>query len=299
LKFGSWEFLIPIRSGSNEGLQLLWNGQPWLWTYTANFWVAMQSVWSQWTEMIMPLWSLSVEEQFYLIWPLAIFSFSHRNLIGICLGIMAGEILVRLVLTASGTNWFALYTLTPTRADSLAAGALLALLMRLPDGEQFARKLYNYAGAIAGLLLVAVSAGGFDPIHHPLLRDLFYSALAIFFSALLFWAIDPVALCGIPKRFYENRVLMAIGGYSYCIYIAHLPVMYLTKNLLAQWDFYNPKRESWIVAATLITLNAALTGGIAFVSFHLYEKQFLKLKRFFPERNVNRQPTSVGCSRRA
>lgn len=132
----------------------------------------------------MPLWSLSVEEQFYLIWPLVIFSFSHRNLFRICLGIMIGEILVRLILTASGTNWFALYTLTPARANSLAAGALLALLIRLPNGKQFARRLYNYAGAIAGLLLVAVSAGGFDPIRHACLRDLIYSALAIFFSAL-------------------------------------------------------------------------------------------------------------------
>jgi peptidoglycan/LPS O-acetylase OafA/YrhL len=70
----------------------------------------------------------------------------------------------------------------------------------------------------------------------------------------------------------------------------HLPLMYLTKKLLAQWGFYNPKQENWIVAATLITLNAALTVGIAFVSFHLYGKQFLKLKRFFPERSVNRQP---------
>ncbi len=173
----------------------------------------------------MPLWSLSVEEQFYLIWPLVIFSFSHRKLVGICLGIMFGEIVVRLILTASGASWFVLYTLTPTRADSLAAGALLALLMRLPNGERLARKLCKYAGAIAGLLLAALAAGGFDPIHHPLLRDLFYSALAIFFSALLFWSIDPTALHGIPKRFYENRVLMAIGGYSYCMYIVHLPVM--------------------------------------------------------------------------
>jgi peptidoglycan/LPS O-acetylase OafA/YrhL len=67
----------------------------------------------------------------------------------------------------------------------------------------------------------------------------------------------------------------------------HLPVMYLIKNLAAQRGFYNPKQESWIVAATLITLSVTLTAGLAFASFHLYEKQFLKLKRFFPERSVN------------
>jgi hypothetical protein len=60
--------------------------------------------------------------------------------------------------------------------------------------------------------------------------------------------------------------------------------------LLAQWGFYNPKQESWIVAAILITLNVTLTVGVAFAGFHLYEKQCLKLKRFFPERSVNRQP---------
>ncbi len=282
LKLAPGNFPRQIRSSSNEGLRHLWGCQPWLWTYSANFWIAMQSAWSAWTEMIVPLWSLSVEEQFYLAWPLVIFSFSHRNLIRICLGIMIGAVCARLLLTAKGTNWFTLYTLTPTRADSLAAGALLALLIRLPDGEQLARKLSRYAGAIAALLLLAASRG-FDPTRHPWLRDLFYSFLAIFFAALLFWSIDPPSLYGIPKRFYENRALRTIGRYSYGVYVIHLPLMYLISGLLALRGLYDPREEGWIAAIMLIVVNALLTAAIAFVSFHAYEKHFLRLKRYFPE----------------
>jgi peptidoglycan/LPS O-acetylase OafA/YrhL len=284
LKFAGGE---PLTSSSNESIQSLWSSQPWLWTYTANFWMALPHKWTGWTEMIMPLWSLSVEEQFYLLWPLAIFFFSQRALIRLCVGSVIVETLIRLILTASGTNWFALYTFTFTRADSLAAGALVALLIRLPDGESFARTIYKYAGPIAGFLLLLMG-DGLDPTRHPWLRDLFYSILAVFFSALLFWSIDPVSLRGIPKRIHENRVLRVIGGYSYGIYIVHLPLMYLTKSLLARGHFYSPERYGWMTAALLLLLNVSLTGCIAFASFHLYEKHFLKLKRFFPERSVRR-----------
>src|SRR5205085_823517 len=203
-------------TSSSPDTQLLWHAEPWLWTYTGNYWMAMQGTWNAWTEMIMPLWSLSVEEQFYLLWPLVIFSFSPGTLIRICAGVMIGALALRLVLTASGVNYFTLYVLTPTRADALAAGALLALLLRLPDGEQLVRKLLKYAGPAALVLVLALSAG-MDPIHHPWLRNFFYSALAVYFAVLHFWSIDPHSLCGIPKRFYEKRFLRTMGGYSYGI----------------------------------------------------------------------------------
>jgi peptidoglycan/LPS O-acetylase OafA/YrhL len=275
-------FLARIGSGSNPDSQLLWNAQPWLWTHTGNYWMAMQGTWTAWTEMIMPLWSLSVEEQFYLLWPLVLFPFSHRGLIRICAGVMIGVLALRLLLTASGVNYFTLYVLTPTRADSLAAGALLALLIRLPDGERFVRKLSKYAGPAAGVLVLALSAG-MDPIHHPWLRNFFYSALAVFFAVLLFWSIDPHLLFGIPKRFYENRVLRTIGGYSYGIYIVHLPLMYFSEAAASHWGLYDPKDATWSAALALIAFNAILAFSIALASFHLYEKQFLKMKRHFPE----------------
>ncbi|HZL35167.1 MAG TPA: acyltransferase [Tepidisphaeraceae bacterium] len=273
------------------GLDRLWAPQPWLWTYTANFWIGAQKQWTTSTESIIPLWSLSVEEQFYLIWPLVVFSFSRRKLIGICIGVMIGALLLRLMLTAHGIDWFALYTWTPTRADSLAAGGLLALLIRRPGGTRNLREIFNCAGAMAGLLLL-VNCRGFDPLGHPWLRQIIYSLLAIFFAALLYWSIDPASLLGIPRRIYECPVLRIIGRYSYGIYIFHLPLMYLSRFALTRCGWYDPEHKSWPAALGLIALNAILTSAAAVISFEAYEKQFLKLKRRFPEPSLSRPPAA-------
>lgn len=280
---------------ASGGLQALWRPLPWLWTYTANFWIATPKQWNASTEAIIPLWSLSVEEQFYLFWPLVVFCFSRRNLIRVCVGAMIGALLLRLALTAHGTDWFALYTWTPTRADALAAGGLLALLARGPDGARLVRKMANYAGAIAALLLLAVSPG-FDPTRHPWLRDILYSILAIFFAALLSWAIDPQFLYGFPKRFYENRALRILGVYSYGIYVFHLPLMYLSRSALAHWRWYDPAGKNWTPALVLIALNLTLTLLAAWLSFQFYEKRFLKLKAYFPEGPHRDPPPLDNCS---
>ena len=274
--------LVLMFCGVAEWSSQLRTAQPWLWTYTANFWIAAQKQWSRWAEIVMPLWSLSVEEQFYLVWPLVVFCFSRRALMRICLGIMMGVLVLRLILAAHGTDWFALYTWTPTRADSLAAGALLALLMQPPDAVQRLRKIAGYAGAIAALLMLLLSPG-FDPTRHPWLRVFLYSVLAILFAALLFWSIDRGSLRGWAVRFYELRVLRIIGRYSYGIYILHLPLMYLSVAALTRWRVYDPAGNSWSMALGMVVLNVMLTSAAAVVSFHGYEKHFLKLKRWFPQ----------------
>src|SRR5213075_1243245 len=115
---------------------------------------------------------------------------------------------LRLLLTLAGVDWLAIYMMTPTRADALAAGALVAVLLRRLEARQL-RRVCAYAGAAAGLALPLLIAG-FDPIHHPWLRVLLYSELAVLFAALLWWSIDGQSLYGIPRRFYELRILRTI-----------------------------------------------------------------------------------------
>jgi peptidoglycan/LPS O-acetylase OafA/YrhL len=273
------------------GLEQLWAAQPSLWTYTANYWIPAQKTWSPWAEIVIPLWSLSVEEQFYLLWPLVVFRFSRRALIWICVAVFAGALLVRLGITASGaTTWFAIYTMTPTRADALAAGALVALLLRSPNDEAHrrTRTLSNRAAVISAVALCFIS-GGFDPIHHPWLRNFLYTDLAILFAAVLFWSIDAGSLRGIPSRFYSLPVLRTIGGYSYGVYVVHLPLMYLLTATATRWNRYDPIHPTWPASLALIAVNVAVTGGVALLSFHFFEKQFLKLKCHFPDRPA-RQP---------
>ena len=107
--------------------------------------------------------------------------------------------------------------------------------------------------------------------------------LSSFFASLLYWSIDSASLWGVPKRFYELRPLRVIGWSSYGIYILHLPLARLSEHVLVRWGWFDPKGGSWLAAFAMIALNVALTAAAAVASFHLLEKRFLRLKRYFPE----------------
>ena len=94
----------------------------------------------------MPLWTLSVEEQFYLLWPIVVSWCSRRGLVWMCMSIVIGALALRLLLTLVGVDWLAIYMMTPTRADALAAGALVAVLLRRLEARQL-RRVCAYAGA--------------------------------------------------------------------------------------------------------------------------------------------------------
>lgn len=75
------------------------------------------------------LWSLAVEEHFYLMWPFAIKFIERRQLLLILSGVLLFEPLLRGLATPHLRGWTPIYFLTPFRLDSLAAGALMAILV--------------------------------------------------------------------------------------------------------------------------------------------------------------------------
>lgn len=99
-------------------------------------------------EAFRPLWSLAVEEQFYLVWPFAIYFLTERNLRRLCI------FLLLLAPTLRGALHFAhpwpIYMLTPFRADLLAAGGLLSIEWRKR------RSVIERRGTAAGIALIAI-----------------------------------------------------------------------------------------------------------------------------------------------
>lgn len=79
---------------------------------------------------LQPMWSLAVEEQFYLLWPLVVLLVSIKHLRWICIAALFAVPLLRVLCTPLFPNHFAIYYLTPFRMDLLCAGALLAILWR-------------------------------------------------------------------------------------------------------------------------------------------------------------------------
>lgn len=183
-----------------------------------------------------PLWSLAIEEQFYLIAPLLV-RYLPQRLLPPVLGavVVVAPILRILVRLHSGTdvNWPA-YRLMPCRADSLAIGILLAWAWR-SDAIR-ARILGKPAQLyLAFGVLLAGMAGiwwRYPNPNDPVTQSIGYSVIALFYAVLLIMSIGlpsgPVAI------FVRWRPLQEFGRISYCLYLIHLGIGYFCFGFLTR-----------------------------------------------------------------
>src|SRR5690606_1738675 len=109
------------------------------WTYSHNFFVAIQS-WDDFRSLA-HLWSLAVEEQFYLFWPLVILLLPLRHLRWITACLVVMPLLLRAAMLMAGSYYIAVYVLIFARMDALAVGALIALLAVTAEGRDMLARL--------------------------------------------------------------------------------------------------------------------------------------------------------------
>jgi len=183
-----------------------------------------------------PMWSLAVEEQFYLVSPLLV-RFVPRRLLPGVLGavVFVAPVLRILVRLHSGAEvpWAA-YRLMPCRADSLAIGMLLAYAWR---SERIRKEILRKPVRLY-LLFIALLAGVFviwwryPTPEDAVTQTIGYSVIALFYAALLLIAI------GLPSgpvaKFTRWSVFREFGRISYCLYLIHSAVGYFCSGLLTR-----------------------------------------------------------------
>jgi len=257
---------------------------PWAWTYTSNVLLGWKGTGAAPTHFH-PLWSLAVEEQFYLLWPPIVFLCSRKRLMQICWGCIAVAWLTRAGLDQAGLR-FASYVFTPARMDTLAFGAFLAILARGPRGlAAISRWVVPIAAvSLAVLAGIVVARGNIVTPREPVMHAFGFPALVALFGMMV------VAAVTAPARSWTARILGArplrfLGKYSYAMYLFHSPVIaVLSKKGLAAWRLASPG-ESTIPAQLLVMAVAfAVTLALSLASWHLLEQPFLRLKRLFPYR---------------
>jgi len=231
------------------------------------------------------LWSIAVEEQFYLLWPFLLLIFSTRRAaLRLCLGTFA--LSLAFCLTIFGmTHVFSAQTarimssFLLTHAGALALGGAVAVLLRSPADS-------NEQTTVARFALPAFFLGLATYIASSLFCHTFTLTPRLQFVIGLpaVWlasaATIPLVLrSGLPRRFCSAAPLRFMGRISYGFYVFHLllqPIFDTIGTHYAHADSGSYYQFVRMAAGFPITL------AVAWVSFQLLELPFLQLKRFFP-----------------
>lgn len=234
------------------------------------------------------LWSLAVEEQFYLVWPLVILLVpSRRALLWLAASIVVLSPALRYILLTHGAPFQATYKLTVCRADGLSAGAWLAIALRGPYRATLLRFTpVTLAVGVFGCIVIAFTNGTFDFQSSRAVNVFAYSALAVTGSSLIGVALSPTTWIA---RGLSWRLLRFFGQYSYGLYVLHQIVA-----AAFEYRFGGLLRSSvhskLLLHFIFITVVLAITIPLAMFSYHFFERPFLRLKRLFDAAPAFRAP---------
>lgn len=263
---------------------LHWHGWQYLYlTYTANLAMWHQPKLNLGYFDIDHLWSLQVEEQFYLIWPLVIFLVRWpAKIVKISLWACAVIFAIRVYMTAMAghpgfENVYLPYRPTYACADNLLFGGCLCALLRTGWREKTLRFApWVLLGGLAVLLVLGVRHGTLDWAGDTLIPTIGFSLFGITSAAL-------IAMCLVPgsktQVLFENGMLRFFGKYSYGIYVYHYTLVRLGFPVRTYLGHYMPKAAALSVVALGI---GGISTLMAVLSYRFFEVKFLRLKGRFP-----------------
>jgi peptidoglycan/LPS O-acetylase OafA/YrhL len=272
--------LVPALRGSEiAGLKEL---QAWAWLYGVNVYLAIQGGWV--LSYIEHFWSLAVEEHFYLAWPLLVWWLAGRPraLMGAALALAAASFVARAAASLSGVSPVATTVLTPLQLDALCLGGFFAVWLRQPGGETAVRRVVLPMALVAGGLLVCdFGLHRLTELDLAATRAVRGGLFRVAFAALLLHALfAPASSC--LAGFLRSSPMTALGKYSYGLYVYHHFLSYYLIKHGTEFALARAVGSHTLAVVIQAVLGMTASTAIAWLSYELFEKRFLELKRLWP-----------------
>lgn len=250
--------------------------QLWLWGYVGNIPLFRFNWDSSNIFKLGHFWSLAVEQHFYMFWPFVVINFDQSKLKKICLSWFAASSIAGIIDAVTNFNIFWLHWSSITHSGGLALGSYCAIII----GEHI--NLRNIAIKILYTCVTVVIPLVFIPraYHEKIINSLVLPLCWVIFSSLLI-----ILISSPPKSkltaFFNNKLLVQFGLYSYGIYIFHNIFLPLFEQIFPRKLLIDNAGLPFIGILLYFLCVIAASYSMAFVSWHAYEKHFLKLKTYF------------------
>lgn len=218
-------------------------------------------------------WSLSIEEQFYVVWPIILLTMlrvskKRHHVVVIAAAIALLSWIFRVYLSMNAATPERLYNGLDTRADTLMVGCTLGILLSSglvsEKSKKILQKLLVVIAPISVAFLLAFSM--LSKRLDPLMDYWGYVAVGLLTAALVLDIL--MTPQSIVRKFLAMRWLVWVGSISYGLYLWHFPI-YKTMSALGFHGF------------AIITVGSLVTFMVAALSYYVVERPILKLKKRF------------------
>jgi peptidoglycan/LPS O-acetylase OafA/YrhL len=223
-------------------------------TFTQNIFFAFKG-WGV-TDILNHFWSLAVEEQFYLVWPFVIYYSKRSRVLIICMFL----IIISLVIRNYNADSDLSYVFTLSRVDALGIGAMMAILIR--DYSLILNKVILPV-LFTSLICLLFMMWNSEHVH---------TIFALLFACIIAMVYDKTKIGLFTNKVLSFRPLLFFGTYSYGIYIYHW-ILYKGVYVYLE-NKYQFSRLYILPFLGIVIL-------ISVISFHTYEKYFLRFKSKF------------------
>jgi peptidoglycan/LPS O-acetylase OafA/YrhL len=273
--------ILPTTLKDTSIIDYYTSNQLWLWVFLQNWLYIFKQ--PSGFGLLNHFWSLAVEEQFYLLWPILVLLIKKpKHLLIFIAFILILVIALRLYVwieRIENLHYYNLYTFS--RIDGICIGCMVALVQKI--NKQFLSKSDTWIVLIFALLnFLFYFINKFSRFSFPFLAMIGYTTFAMIFGLLV--NIGTTESSHWITRIFNNCFLRFFGKISFGLYVIHWPVYILMREKVSTWmNIYSPLNAE-IIISTLLTMIAII---LSLISYYTFEKRFLSIKQVFSNKMSN------------